>query len=67
MLRIGDGGKFYEKEFKEFYKNYGVAWYKTTPYTPQHNGITETMNMMLMKKARRMLNGAGLGNHFGQR
>ena len=37
---------------------------KITPYTPQHNGVAEMMNMALMEKARSMLNGAGLGQEF---
>jgi hypothetical protein len=37
---------------------------KTTPYTPQHNGVVERMNRTLMEKARSMLSGVGLGHEF---
>ena len=37
---------------------------KTTPYTPQQNGVAERMNRMLMEKARCMLSGVGLGKEF---
>ena len=38
--------------------------YKTTPYTPQQNGVAERMNMTLMEKARSMLSGVELGQEF---
>jgi transposase len=51
-------------EFKEFYKKCGIARKKTTPYTPQHNGVAERMNRTLMENARSMLSGVGLGQEF---
>ena len=38
VLRTGNGGEFYENEFKEFCKKCGIARQKTTPYTPQQKG-----------------------------
>eukprot|EP00253_Pinus_taeda_P025779 PITA_25779 len=64
VLRRDNGGEFYSKEFEEFYKKCGIAQQKTTPYTPQQNGIAERMNKMLMERARSMLSGAGLGQEF---
>jgi transposase InsO family protein len=58
-LRTDNGGEFRRNEFKEFYKKCGIERKKTTPYTPQHNGVAERMNMTLMEKARSMLNSAG--------
>jgi hypothetical protein len=37
---------------------------KTTPYTPQQNGVVERMNETLMEKTRSMLNSTGLGQEF---
>jgi transposase InsO family protein len=48
----------------EFYKKCGIARQKTTPYTPQQNGVAERMNMTLMEKARSMISGAKLGHEF---
>eukprot|EP00253_Pinus_taeda_P030234 PITA_30234 len=50
----------------DFYKNcvYGKQNLKTTPYTPQQNGVSERINKMLMEWARSMLSSAGLGHEF---
>jgi transposase InsO family protein len=67
VLRIDNGGDFYRNEFKELCKKCCIERKKTTPYTPQQNGVAERMNRMLMEKARSMLNGVGLGQNFGKR
>eukprot|EP00253_Pinus_taeda_P027342 PITA_27342 len=43
---------------------YGKQNRKTTPYTPQQNGVAERMNKTLIERARSMLSGAGLGQEF---
>ena len=43
-LMIDNGGEFCKTEFEEFCKKCGIAWQKTTPYTPQQNGVAERMN-----------------------
>ena len=63
-LRTDNGGEFFKKEFEEFCKKCGIARQKTTPYTPQQNGVAEIMNRTLMEKARSMLSGTGLGQEF---
>ena len=64
VLRTDNGGEFCSKEFEEFCKKCGIAWQKTTPYTPQQNGVTERMNKTLMEWSRRMLSVVGLGQEF---
>ena len=64
VLRTDNGGEFCSKEFEEFYKKCGIARKKTTPYTPQQNGVVERMNRTLMEKARSMLSGTVLGKEF---
>ena len=64
MLRIDNGGEFCSKEFEEFCKKCGIARKKTTPYTPQQNGVAERMNKTLMERARSMLSGSGLEQEF---
>eukprot|EP00253_Pinus_taeda_P026369 PITA_26369 len=64
VLRTDNGGEFYSKEFEEFCKKCGIARQKTTPYTPQQNGVAERMNKTLMERERSMLCGVGLGQEF---
>ena len=63
-MRKDNSGEFCSKEFEELCKKCGTTWQKTTPYTPQQNGVTERMNKTLMERARSMLSGAGLGQEF---
>jgi hypothetical protein len=63
-LRTDNGGEFCGNEFEEFCKKCGIARQKTTPYTPQQNGVAKRMNKTLMEKARSMLNGAKLAQEF---
>ena len=64
VLRTDNGGEFCENKFEKFCKECGIARQKTTPYTPQQNGVAERMNRSLMEKARSMLSSAGLGQEF---
>ena len=61
MLRTDNGGEFCSKEFEEFCKKCGISRQKTTPYTPQQNGVAERMKNTLMEMARSMLSGVELG------
>ena len=64
MLRIDNGGEFFKNELKKLCKKCGIERHKTTPYTPQHNGVAEMMNRTLMEKARSMLSSAGIGQEL---
>ena len=61
VLRRDNGRDFCRNEFEEFCKKCGIARKKTTPYTPQQNGVAERMNRTLMEKERCMLSGVMLG------
>jgi transposase InsO family protein len=50
VLSTDNGREFCGNEFEEFCKKCGIARHKTTPYTPQKNGVAERMNMTLMEK-----------------
>jgi hypothetical protein len=39
-----------EMNSKNFVKKCGIERYKTTPYSPQQNGVVERINMTLMEK-----------------
>jgi hypothetical protein len=64
VLRTDNGREFCGTEFEEFCKKCGIARKKTTPYTPQQNGVAERMNQTLMEKSRRMLSDVGLGQEL---
>ena len=64
VLRTNNVGEFYGNEFEDFCKKCGIARKKTTPYTPQQNGVVERMNKTLMEKARSMLSSARIGQEF---
>jgi len=40
VLRIDNGGEFCRNKIEDFYKKCGIERKKTTPYTPQHNGVS---------------------------
>ena len=64
MLRTDNSGEFCKKEFEGLCKKCGIARQKTTPYTPQQNGVAKIMNKTLMERARSMLSDVGLGQEF---
>jgi transposase InsO family protein len=64
VLRTNNGGELCGNEFEYFSRKCDIARQKTTPYTPQKNGVAERINMTLMEKARSMLSGAKLGKEF---
>ena len=53
VLRTNNGGEFCGNEFEDFCKKCGIARQKTTPYTPQQNGVAERMNRTLMEKGKK--------------
>eukprot|EP00253_Pinus_taeda_P031654 PITA_31654 len=64
VLRTDNGGEFCSKEFEEFCRKCGIAQQKTTPYTPQQNGVAERMNKNVDGRARSMPVVPGYGQEF---
>jgi transposase InsO family protein len=64
VLRTDNGRELCGSEFEELCKKCCIERKKTTPYTPQQNGVAERMNMILMEKTRCMLSGVELGQEF---
>jgi hypothetical protein len=46
------------------YEKCGIARHTTTPYTPQHSGVSKRMNKTMMEKSRCMPNGVRLGKEL---
>jgi transposase InsO family protein len=61
VLMTYNGGEFHMNELEEFFKKCSITMHKTTPYTPQQNGVVERVNKILMEKSRSMLSGVELG------
>jgi len=57
-MRSNNGGKYCSNKFEKLCKKYGIVRQKTTPYTHQHNGVAERLNIYLMEKEMSMFNGA---------
>ena len=64
MLRTKNGGEFSGSEFEELCNKCGIERKKTTPYTPQQNGVALRMTKTLIEKSRSMLSGAELGQEL---
>ena len=63
-MRTDNGVYLCGNEFEDFCKKCGIARQKTTPYTPQHNGVSDRMNRTLMEKARSILSSVAIGQEF---
>ena len=63
-LRSDNGGEYCNKEFESFCATNGIRRQKTTPRTPQQNGVLERMNRTIMERARSMRLHVGLPLEF---
>ena len=63
-LRSDNGGEFVNSDLEEFILAEGIIHERTTPYTPQHNGVVERTNRSLFAKARCLLSGCNLTSQF---
>ena len=63
-LRSDNGGEYTSKEFQRYCLEHGIRHEKTTPGTPQHNGVAERTNRTLLEKVRCMLKMAKLSKPF---
>ncbi|KAL0330748.1 UNVERIFIED_CONTAM: Retrovirus-related Pol polyprotein from transposon TNT 1-94 [Sesamum angustifolium] len=63
-LRTDNGLEFCNQNFSDLCKEFGIKRHKTTPYTPQQNGVAERMNRTLLNKVRCLLISSGLPKIF---
>lgn len=64
IVRSDNGTEFVNKSFMEFYTRHGIKQEKSTPYSPQQNGLAERMNRTIVEKVRCMLLDSKLAKHF---
>ncbi|SRR5258708_5121285 len=63
-FRTDGGGEYTGKQFESHLKARGIHYEITTPNIPQHNGVAERLNRMLLEKVHAMLSDAGLPNIY---
>jgi transposase InsO family protein len=63
-LRTHNGGEYTSNEFENYCSENGIRHEKTVPGTPQHNGVAERINRIIVKKVRYMLRMAKLPKSF---
>nr|GEZ39199.1 retrotransposon protein, putative, Ty1-copia subclass [Tanacetum cinerariifolium] len=60
ILRSNRGGEYFMREFDTFCEENGIKHERTSPYTPQQNGLAERKNRTLVEMVNCMLNQSGL-------
>ncbi|KAL0298359.1 UNVERIFIED_CONTAM: Retrovirus-related Pol polyprotein from transposon TNT 1-94 [Sesamum radiatum] len=63
-LRTDNGLEFCNQNFSDLCKEFGIKRHKTTPDTPQQNGVAERMNKTPLNKVRCLLISSGLPKIF---
>lgn len=63
-FRSDNGKEFINKNFENLFKSSGIKHEKSTPYTPQQNGVAERMNRTLIEKVRCMIYDSNINKNF---
>lgn len=63
-LRSDRGGEFTSAKFVDHYERHRIKHFRTSPYTPQHNGIVERRNQTIVGMARSLLKSMGVPAKF---
>ena len=61
---MNNDGEFCNAYFNKLCVDHFIKRHMATPCTPQHNGVVERMNQLLMERARRTLGSVGLEQKF---
>jgi len=64
MLRTNGGGEYNSHVFQVFCDEEGIIHEVSSPYTPQHNGVTERRNKTILNMTRSMMKGKGMPHYF---
>ncbi|GKB00516.1 retrotransposon protein, putative, ty1-copia subclass [Tanacetum coccineum] len=63
-LRFVRGGEYMSQEFLDHLKEHGIIAHRTPPYMPQHNGVSEKRNRILLDMIRSMMSQTTLPKSF---
>ena len=55
IVRFDNGTEFINAEFKDHFKDSGIIFEPTVPYTPEQNGLSKVQNRIVMNGVRAML------------
>ncbi|GJT64928.1 zinc finger, CCHC-type containing protein [Tanacetum coccineum] len=64
ILRSDRGGEYFSAEFSSYCESQGLIHQRTTPYTPQQNGVAERKNRVLQDMINAMLVSENLPNNL---
>ena len=67
ILRSDRGGEYFPAIFSSFYEEHGIIHQRTSPYTPQQNGLAERKNRTLVDMVNLMLLSSKLPLTFGEK
>ncbi|WVZ57985.1 hypothetical protein U9M48_008307 [Paspalum notatum var. saurae] len=63
-LRSDRGGEYFSNEFDLFCEEHGIIHERTSPYSPQSNGVAKRKNRTLTEMVNAMLETSGLSNEW---
>ncbi|KAI3815113.1 hypothetical protein L1987_14769 [Smallanthus sonchifolius] len=64
ILRSDRGGEYFNQKFDAYCEENGIIHERTSPFTPQQNGLAERKNRTLCEMVNCMLNQSGLPNNL---
>ena len=64
ILHSNREGEYIASHIKDYLKEHSIKHEVTTPNTPQHNGVAECLNRMLLDKAQAMLANTNLPKSY---
>ena len=59
-----NGGEYVSRDLRLYFESQGITHLRTTPYTPEQNGIAERINRTLVESARSMLHSRSLPSGY---
>ncbi|GJW52901.1 retrotransposon protein, putative, ty1-copia subclass [Tanacetum coccineum] len=63
-LRSDRGGEYMSQDFLDYLKEHGIIAHRTSPYTPQDNGVSERRNRTLLDMVRFIMSQTTLPKSF---
>ena len=64
VVRTHRGGEYLNTGLDDWFRQKGIVHETSVPYTPQQNGVAETLNRTMFDQVRAMLQASGLGKKF---